>query len=107
MERHQVAVYLGAIAAGGVAGWVSPGAGPGFEHLINPVLGALLYVTFLQVPAAELARSLRDGRFLAAVLVVDFVVAPLVVAAMFTFLPADQAVRLGGLLGVLTPFVAS
>ncbi len=105
MERHQVAVYVGALAAGALVGWIAPGAGPGLEHAINPVLAALLYVTFLQVPAAELARSLRAGRFLAAALVVNFVVVPLVVAAMFAFLPADQAVRLGVLLVLLTPCV--
>ncbi|MDT0269156.1 bile acid:sodium symporter [Streptomyces sp. DSM 44915] len=105
MERHQVAVYLAALAAGGLLGRVAPGTGPGLEHAINPVLGALLYVTFLQVPAVRLVRSLRAGRFLAATLVVNFAVVPLVVAAMFTFLPADRAVRLGVLLVLLAPCV--
>ncbi|MCZ4125545.1 arsenic resistance protein [Streptomyces sp. H39-S7] len=105
MEHHQIAVYLGALAAGALVGWVAPSAGPGLEHAINPVLGALLFVTFLQVPAAELLRSLRDGRFLSAALVVNFVVVPLVVAAMFAFLPADQAVRIGVLLVLLCPCV--
>ncbi|MEV0590349.1 arsenic resistance protein [Nonomuraea cavernae] len=105
MEHHQIAVYLGAMAAGALVGWTLPSAGPSLEHAINPVLGALLFVTFLQVPAAELLRSLRDGRFLAAALVVNFVVVPLVVAAMFVFLPADQAVRIGVLLVLLCPCV--
>jgi arsenite transporter len=105
MERHQVAVYLGAMAAGGLIGWAAPGAGPGLERAINPVLGTLLYVTFLQVPARDLLRSLRAGRFLAAALVLNFLVVPLVVAAMFSFLPADQAVRLGVLLVLLCPCV--
>ncbi|MEI7032236.1 arsenic resistance protein [Streptomyces pratensis] len=105
MERHQVAVYLGALACGGAVGRLAPGAGPALEHAISPVLAALLYVTFLQVPAAELVRSLRAGRFLAAALVVNFAVAPLAVAAMFPFLPDDRAVRLGVLLVLLTPCV--
>ncbi len=105
MERHQVAIYVGAIVAGVGAGLLTPGAGPGLVWTINPVLGALLYVTFLQVPAAQLLRSLRAGRFLAAALTVNFVVVPLVVAAMFGFLPADQAVRVGVLLVLLTPCV--
>ncbi|UBU08563.1 bile acid:sodium symporter [Nonomuraea gerenzanensis] len=109
MERHQVAVYVGAIAAGAVVGLAAPGLGPVLEHAINPVLAALLYVTFLQVPAGELVRSLRAGRFLAAALVVNFAVVPLVVAAMFAVLPAslpaDRAVRLGVLLVLLTPCV--
>lgn len=105
MERHQVAVYVGALAAGALVGRAAPAAGPGLEHAINPVLAALLYVTFLQVPAAELLRSLRAGRFLAAALVVNFVVVPLVVAAMFAFLPGERAVRLGVLLVLLAPCV--
>lgn len=105
MERHQVAVYIGALAAGRLVGWVAPGAGPGLEHAINPVLALLLYVTFLQVPAADLLRSLRAGRFLSAALVVNFVVVPLVVAAIFPFLPVDQTVRMGALLVLLAPCV--
>lgn len=105
MERHQVAVYVAAMATGAVAGWAAPAIRPGLEQAINPVLAALLYVTFLQVPAAELTRSLRAGRFLTAALVVNFAVVPLVVAAMFAFLPADRAVRMGVLLVLLTPCV--
>jgi ACR3 family arsenite efflux pump ArsB len=105
MEQHQVAIYLGALAAGAAVGWAAPSAGPGLEHVINPVLAALLYVTFLQVPVAQLGRSLRAGRFLAAALVVNFVVVPVVVATMLGFLPADSAVRLGALLVLLTPCV--
>ncbi|BDH68972.1 bile acid:sodium symporter [Streptomyces sp. PLM4] len=105
MEAHQVAVYVGAMVAGALVGWAAPGLAPGLEHAVNPVLGALLFVTFLQVPSAELFRSLRDGRFLAAVLVVNFVVVPLVVAAMFVLLPADQAVRIGVLLVLLCPCI--
>jgi ACR3 family arsenite efflux pump ArsB len=105
VDRHQVSLYVAAIAAGAVLGWAAPATGPVLEHAINPVLAALLYVTFLQVPAAELLRSLRAGRFLAAALTVNFVVVPLVVAAMFGFLPADQAVRLGVLLVLLAPCV--
>lgn len=105
LERHQVAIYLGAIALGVGVGFAAPTAGPGLELAIYPVLGALLYATFLQVPAAELLHSLRAGKFLAAVLVINFVVVPLVVAAMFGFLPADQAIRLGVLLVLLTPCV--
>ncbi|MET9232078.1 bile acid:sodium symporter [Lentzea sp. NPDC003310] len=105
LERHQVAVYLGALAAGAVAGWTAPAAGPVLEHAITPVLAALLYVTFLQVPVAELGRSLRAGRFLAAALVVNFVVVPVVVAAFLPFLPDDRAVRVGVLLVLLAPCV--
>ena len=105
LDRHQVAFYIGALTAGGVVGLTAPGAGTGLERAISPLLAALLYVTFLQVPAVELVRSLRAGRFLGAALVVNFVVVPLVVAALSGFLPADRAVRLGVLLVLLAPCV--
>ena len=105
MEHHQVVIYLLAMVAGAGIGLAAPGLAPSLEHAINPVLGALLYVTFLQVPAADLARSLRDGRFLSAALVINFIVVPLVVAAMFFLLPTDQAVRVGVLLVLLCPCV--
>ncbi|MDT0221642.1 bile acid:sodium symporter [Gordonia sp. AC31] len=105
MEHFQVPIYLAAMVLGGIVGFTAPSSGSVLEHAINPVLAALLYVTFLQVPAADLVRSLRDGRFLGAALVVNFVVVPIVVAAMFGFLPADQAVRVGVLLVLLTPCV--
>jgi ACR3 family arsenite efflux pump ArsB len=105
MEDHQVAIYLCAIALGCLLGSASPKAGPGLGQAISPVLGALLFVTFLQVPASELHRSLRGGKFLPAALVVNFAVVPLVVAALFAVLPADQAVRFGVLLVLLCPCV--
>ncbi|MEU4332438.1 hypothetical protein [Nonomuraea dietziae] len=37
-----------------------PAQGAGLAAAINPVLGALLYVTFLQVPAASLLRALSS-----------------------------------------------
>jgi len=105
MERRQVAVYLGAMVTGGILGLATPGVGPGLARAITPLLGALLFVTFLQVPAAELVRSLRAGRFLAAALTVNFVVAPALVAVMFPFLPGNEALRLGVLLVLLCPCV--
>ena len=63
------------------------------------------FETFLQVPAARLLRALRDWRILSAVMFVNFVIVPLVVAAMITFRPTDQAVRRGVLLVLLYPCV--
>lgn len=105
LDRHQVAVYLAALAAGGLLGRLVPGAGGALGHAVSPALGALLYVTFLQVPVRDLVRSARDGRFLAAVLVVDFVVVPLVVAGLLWSVPDDRATRLGVLLVLLCPCV--
>lgn len=105
LERHQIPVYLAALAVGALVGSVWPGAGPGLELSIYPVLGALLYATFLQVPFAALGAAFRDVRFLAAVLVVNFVVVPPVVAVLTIFVSLPQAVLLGVLLTLLTPCI--
>jgi hypothetical protein len=64
LERHQVAVYLAALGAGVLIGLVAPDAAGLFEAMIYPVLGALLYATFLQVPFTALRAAFGDRRFL-------------------------------------------
>ena len=72
---------------------------------IYPMLGALLYATFLQVPFTRVTEAFRDVRFLATVLAVNFVVVPLVVAGLVAVVSMEQAVLLGVLLTLLTPCV--
>ncbi|MDL9938814.1 bile acid:sodium symporter [Gordonia sp. ABSL1-1] len=105
MERWQVPLYLVAIGVGMVIGLMVGDPATDAEAAINPLLAALLFVTFLQVPIAELAESLRDRRFLAAITTLNFVVVPLVLTIATRFLPADTAIRLGVLLVLLCPCV--
>lgn len=104
-ERNQIAIYLLALVAGGGLGFAAPAAGAAVEHAIYPVLGTLLYATFLQVPFTALGRAMRGGRFLVAVLVLNFVLVPVVVYGLTRFLPDDRVVLLGVLLVLLTPCV--
>lgn len=104
-ERHQVALYLGAIAVGVIAGLALPSAAPLLEHAITPVLGMLLYATFLGVPFGRLTRAFRDGRFLATVLALNFVLLPAVVFGLSRFVAHDDALLIGVLLVLLTPCV--
>jgi ACR3 family arsenite efflux pump ArsB len=103
LERRQVFVYLAAIAAGLAFGLAFPGAGPFAEAVLWPVLGALLFATFCQVPFWHLRDALGDRRFLAATLAGQFVAVPLAVAALMPLVPADPALRLGVLLVLLVP----
>ncbi|AHB48692.1 bile acid:sodium symporter [Hyphomicrobium nitrativorans NL23] len=103
LERRQVWVYVAAIAAGLCVGLGAPHAGPIFEALLWPCLAFLLFATFTQVPLAALPAALRDTRFMTAVLIGNFAVLPLLVAALLPLLPDDPAVRLGVLLVLLVP----
>lgn len=105
LEQHQVALYLLAIGAGLAAGLTLPSAAESMDVAVTPLLAALLYVTFLQVRATDLVASLRDRKFLTVVLAVNFVIVPLVVAALTPLLPTDDAIRVGALLVLLCPCV--
>lgn len=105
-DRHQVPIYLAGLLVGALVGVLLPPAtASGVEVAIYPVLGALLFATFLQVPFPDIARSLRDVRFVVAALVLNFVLIPLVVGAVVLPLGLDQAVLLGVLLVLLTPCI--
>lgn len=104
-ERHQVALYLAAIAIGAVIGLAVPGAGHPLEIAITPILGLLLYATFLEVPFAQLVNAFRDGRFLATILILNFVVVPPIAFGLSRFVLFDQALVIGVLLVLLTPCV--
>lgn len=103
LERRQVWIYVAAIAAGVAVGMGLPQAAPLFEALLWPSLAALLFATFTQVPLVALPAALRDGRFMAAVLIGNFIVLPLFVAGLLFLVPDDPAVRLGVLLVLLVP----
>lgn len=105
LERRQVALYLLAIAGGAALAWLLPASAPVLAVCINPVLGLLLFATFLSVPLAQLGRAFRDARFLTSVVVLNFVVAPTVAYALSRFVADDAALLVGVLLVLLTPCV--
>ena len=65
----------------------------------------MLFVTFLQVPLANLGMAFTQVRFFAALLVANFVAVPLLVAALIQFLPPDPMLLLGVLLVLLSPCI--
>lgn len=103
LERCQVWIYLGAIAAGLAIGNAWPGIGALLEMALWPCLAALLYITFTQVPLNHLPGAFRDARFMAAVLIANFVCAPALVWGLLVVVPDQPAVKLGVLLVLLVP----
>ena len=74
-------MIAGALIALAVSGTASQ------EAAINPALALMVVVTFLQVPLAELGRAFGRLRFLGALLAVNFVAVPLLVAVLVQFVP--------------------
>nr|WP_069064594.1 arsenic resistance protein [Sphingobium sp. RAC03] len=104
LEAGQVAIYFAAVVIGAVIALIMSGTAS-WEAAINPALALMLFVTFLQVPLAELRRAFRQARFLAALLITNFVIVPLLVAILIQFAPNDSMIRLGVLLVLLCPCI--
>lgn len=104
LEQHQVIIYFAAVALVALTALTVPGTAA-LEAAINPALALMLFVTFLQVPLAELGQAFTRMRFLGALLVANFMLVPLLVAVLVQFLPADPMIRLGALLVLLTPCI--
>jgi ACR3 family arsenite transporter len=103
LEQRQIWIYLAAIGAGLLLGSARPAVGPVSEALLWPVLAALLYSTFVQVPLLHVRDAFGDRRFVGAVLIGNFALVPLAVWAILPWLPEDPALRLGVLLVLLVP----
>lgn len=65
----------------------------------------MLFATFLAVPFAELGRALRDLRYLAAILILNFVFVPVLVFGLSRFVTHNRALLVGVLLVLLTPCI--
>lgn len=104
LETRQVPVYFAAVAAAVLLAWQAPGTAS-LAPLIDPLLGFMLFVTFLQVPLTELRQALSNLRFLGALLTANFVLVPVLVFALLPWLPADPLPRIGVLLVLLTPCI--
>lgn len=105
MERFQVRLYLVALLVGLLVGLLLPMVAYPAEAAINPVLGLLLYATFLGVPFRQIGQAFRDWRFLTTVLVVNFIFAPVVVWSLSRIVAHDQVLLVGVLFVLLTPCV--
>jgi arsenite transporter len=104
LEGRQITIYFSAVVVAAALALLVHGT-TALEDWVNPALALMLFVTFLQVPLADLIQAFSRVRFMVALFAANFIVVPLLVAGLFQFLPADPMIRLGGLLVLLTPCV--
>jgi len=105
LEKHQIWLYLAALLCGAALGLGIPAAAPALETAINPVLGLLLYATFLAVPLNRISKGLKDFRFLSVLFALNFIAVPLVVWVLTRFIAADQVLLVGVLFVLLAPCI--
>ncbi|TSE20763.1 bass: bile acid transporter [Tepidimonas alkaliphilus] len=103
LERHQVVLYGLAIALGWLAAERAPQLAAVAQSALWPALALLLLATFAQIPLLHVRRAWRDTRFARAVLLGNFVAAPLLAWALVAAFDLHGAQRLGVLLVLLVP----
>ncbi|WHP30417.1 arsenic resistance protein [Trabulsiella odontotermitis] len=104
LEQRQVFIYFTAVAVAVLVALLVPGT-ERLAWLINPALAFMLFVTFLQVPVIELGKAITQLRFLISLLLTNFIVMPLLVAALLPLLPDEPLLHLGVLLVLLCPCI--
>lgn len=103
MEKHQSWFYLLFIGLGLALGLGAPGFAERLAPLVWPLLGILLYATFTQIPLLNIARGVTDKRFIAALLIGNFIAIPAFLALFVLWLPLSPVVLAGVLLVLLVP----
>lgn len=103
LEKYQVIIYLAAIGFGLVVGRLFPDNVSFLQVLLWPLLGVLLYTTFIQVPLVYLRKIFVDLRFAAVAVIGNFMLLPVVVWGLLMLVPDVPAIRLGVLLVLLVP----
>ncbi|PHM53621.1 arsenic resistance protein [Xenorhabdus hominickii] len=87
-EHHQVIIYFAAVVAAAIISLSISGTSD-LKDAINPALALMLFVTFLQVPLADLGQAFTRIRFLGVLLGTNFLVVPLLLVVLIQLLPPD------------------
>ena len=86
-------------------GMISTNQTSPLEKILEPAIAVLLYTMFCQIPFKQLLCGFQQKRFLLALMSVNFILIPLVIAGVYRFLPRSESIRLGIYLVLLTPCV--
>lgn len=86
-------------------GMTSPNVSSFLYYTISPILAILLYGMFAQIPFLHLRESLSNRKFIAALLITNFIIVPIVVWLLTQVFPQTPSVLVGVYLVLLTPCI--
>lgn len=104
LEKHQIKLYLLAFLIGSIIGIAVPEPIL-LEKAVEPAIGILLYSMFCQIPFHQLLKAFKNIRMMFSLMVLNFILIPLLVYGLISFLPDITPLRLGVYLVLLTPCV--
>ncbi|KRP59811.1 arsenic resistance protein [Pseudomonas trivialis] len=105
LEHNQIPLYLVAVLLAATLGLFAPSLGHGLVALVTPAIAVLMYAMFLQIPFLDLRQGVGSKRFMAALLLANFILVPLLVWALTRGLVERPALLVGALLVLLTPCI--
>ncbi len=105
LEQNQIPVYFATVLLAVALGLLAPSLAPGLGALVTPAIAVLMYAMFLQIPFLDLRQGLSNKRFMAALLLANFILIPLLVWALTRGLVEHPAILVGALLVLLTPCI--
>ena len=100
-----ITTMLVGIGAGAFVGASVPAAGQVPDAVLLAVIAVAIGITLLDVPLASFGRAVLDRRFLAAVLLLNFAVSPLLAYVLSRIVFRDPDLQAGLLLMLLAPGV--
>lgn len=105
LENNQVWLYVLVLIIAAILGLSAPNFGAQLDATISVIIAILMYSMFSQIPFTSLKESLSNGRFMGALLTVNFIAVPIVVWLLTRFLPDYPPLLLGVFLVLLTPCI--
>ena len=105
LEHHQIPLYFATVLLAAAFGLLAPSLAHGLGVLVTPAIAVLMYAMFLQIPFLQLRQGVGNQRFLAALLLANFVLVPVLVWLLTRGLVERPALLVGALLVLLTPCI--
>ncbi|NIF28532.1 arsenic resistance protein [Pantoea sp. Tr-811] len=105
LETRQIPIYFAVVLAAIAFGLLATDTARHLQSLVTPAIAVLMYAMFLQIPFLDLRQGLGNRRFMAALLLANFILVPLLVWALTRGLVAHPAILIGALLVLLTPCI--
>lgn len=105
LEQNQIPIYFASVVLAAVVGLLAPSMVQGVAALVTPAIAVLMYAMLLQIPFLDLRQGLGNKRFMAALLLANFILIPLLVWALTRGLVEHPAILVGALLVLLTPCI--
>ncbi|MCM3004122.1 arsenic resistance protein [Priestia koreensis] len=105
LENNQIWVYGVALIIGAIMGLSSKPFGESLHWTISPLIAILMYGMFAQIPFLKLREAMSNVKFIAALLIGNFLLVPIIVWVLTSIFSQTPPVLVGVCLVLLTPCI--